>query len=293
MSPYVQGLLLTSLGVLILSPDSALIRLINLDPPSIMAWRGLGASFTFTLMVLVRHGKNLKSYLSLFWPMGLLAVPFAAGMQFNFVLAVSLTSPAIVLILVGATPFVSALVAWVLLKQRTPKPTLIAIAIGFVGVTITMIGEQGAEVTLIGNLIALTIPITIALLFVTIQAIRVPDAWIIFALAQFAGAVFMFTFFEISAPPTAFDGAMMALNGLIVGSFAMGLITLGLRQLPSAEVSLLLTGETIIGPFLVWWLVGLKPGFWTWIGGLLVLTALFGNAFWRIRQQRLAKAAAA
>ena len=67
-------------------------------------------------------------------------------------------------------------------------------------------------------------------------------------------------------------------------------ITLGLRMLPAAEVSLIMTGETIIGPFLVWWLVGLAPGFYTWIGGGLVLLALFGNAFWRIRQQRAKQA---
>ena len=168
MTPYIKGLILTSTGVLILSPDAALIRLVNLDTPSTMAWRAMGAAITFSLMFLIRHRKDLPGYLKQFWPWVLVALPFALGTQFTFVVAVSFTSPAIVLLLVGATPFVSALTAWLILKQKTPRPTMIAIAVGLAGVAITLLGETGAEVTLIGNLVAVMIPISISLLFLNI-----------------------------------------------------------------------------------------------------------------------------
>ena len=148
-----------------------------------------------------------------------------------------------------------------------------------------MLGETGGEVTLIGNLIALMVPISISILFIVITKMDIADAWLIFAAAQGLGCAFVFLFFDVSVPPTAFDAFLIGVNGLIVGSLAMGLITLGLRMLPAAEVSLLMTGETIIGPILVWWWVGLMPGFYTLIGGALVLLALFGNAFWRLRNQ--------
>ena len=41
MSPAAKGIVLVSLGVLILSPDALLIRLIDVDPWTLTFWRGL------------------------------------------------------------------------------------------------------------------------------------------------------------------------------------------------------------------------------------------------------------
>ena len=52
MTPRVYGMLLTGVGVLALSPDSVLIRLLDADVPTTLFWRGLamaGGLFAFLL----------------------------------------------------------------------------------------------------------------------------------------------------------------------------------------------------------------------------------------------------
>lgn len=286
MSPYALGLVIVGTGVLLISPDSAVIRLIDLDPWSVIFWRSLGSAISLGLFALLRHRRDLSTYARGLWPIGLALVPLFAAGQIGFVGGVSLTAPAIALVLVGATPFFTAIVAWFLIGERTSRVTQIAIAVGFGGVAITLIGGHGGEVTWLGNLFALSVPIALAFAFTLVRRVESPDVWALFAIAHALAALGVWLVVPISAPANWQDGLLLALNGMVVSAGAMAMITLGLRYLPAAEVSLLMTGETVLGPLLVWWWVGIAPGWNAWIGGGLVIAALVGNAGFRLARRR-------
>ena len=55
---------------------------------------------------------------------------------------------------------------------------------------------------------------------------------------------------------------------------AMILFAIGPRFISSAEASLLILGESIGAPLLVWAVLGEFPGQWTLIGGAMILTTL-------------------
>ncbi len=286
MSRYAQGLLIVALGVTLISPDSAVIRLIDLDPWSIIVWRSLGSALAMVTFAYLRHRGKFRAYLASNWPLGLVLVPLFAIGQISFVAGVSLTAPAIALVMVGATPFFTAIVAWFLIGERSSRTTQIAILVGFVGVAIAVAGGSDGQVTLIGNLFALSVPISLAFGFTIARRLESPDVWLAFGLSHALAAAAVALIQPISAPPTLWDTTLLVSNGMVISAGAMALITLGLRYLPAAEVSLLMTGETVLGPLLVWWLVGLAPGFNAWIGGALVIAALIGNAGFRLRSAR-------
>ncbi len=286
MSRYAQGLLIVALGVTLISPDSAVIRLIDLDPWSIIVWRSLGSALAMVTFAYLRHRGKFRAYLASNWPMGLALVPLFSIGQISFVAGVSLTAPAIALVMVGATPFFTAIVAWFLIGERSSRTTQIAILVGFVGVAIAVAGGSDGQVTLIGNLFALSVPISLAFGFTIARRLESPDVWLAFGLSHALAAAAVALVQPISAPPTLWDTTLLVSNGMVISAGAMALITLGLRYLPAAEVSLLMTGETVLGPLLVWWLVGLAPGQNAWIGGALVIAALIGNAGFRLRSAR-------
>ena len=70
----------------------------------------------------------------------------------------------------------------------------------------------------------------------------------------------------------------LALVGSAVGSAVYdSALVIAPRSLSSAEVALILLGETIFGPFWVWVVYGDMPGPWTVAGGALLLLTLVGH----------------
>ena len=79
------------------------------------------------------------------------------------------------------------------------------------------------------------------------------------------------------ASPFIFEGldAQYALFHNLLIAASTCLIVLGPRYIPSAEVALLILGESILAPILIWLVIGEYPGTWALIGGLIVLMTLF------------------
>ena len=76
----------------------------------------------------------------------------------------------------------------------------------------------------------------------------------------------------------------------MMGVFQVGtglvLYTLGSKTLSGVELALLSMSEPLLGPFWVWLFIGEYIDFNTIFGGLILLLAIFGNAFFSIRNVR-------
>src|SRR3546814_1722605 len=98
------GLLRPTLGALALTPDSLLVRLIDAEPYGLLVWRGLlQALGVLAILAVLHRGRVAAPFLAVGgWGL-LLAVVFAAG-TFFFILALSLTAVADVLVIVAAAP---------------------------------------------------------------------------------------------------------------------------------------------------------------------------------------------
>ena len=83
---------------------------------------------------------------------------------------------------------------------------------------------------------------------------------------------------------TALDVLWFSLMGLLVIPLGFGLLTLGPRYIPVPEVGLMLLLESVLGPFLVWLVLGVDPGAHGLIGGAIVISTLVVSNIHRLKQ---------
>jgi len=143
LSDHAKGLLITSAGVVLLSPDALLLRLVSVDPWTVLFWRGLGMFGVLGLLTLARDGRRTFVLMRRGLPLGLLISLSFAICQTSFVNAIALTNVANVLVIVSATPLVAALLSRILLGERLALRTAVAIGFGMAGVVVTVSGGLG------------------------------------------------------------------------------------------------------------------------------------------------------
>ncbi|MEW5421554.1 DMT family transporter [Amorphus sp. 3PC139-8] len=288
MTNQLKGTMLTGLGVLILSPDAMLIRLMSAEPMTIVFWRGVGIFVMLSLMGMVRHRRGVLAYLRSAGPTGLLVSVCFAICQLGFVGGVATTNPAHVLVMVAATPLVAAIASRILLGERIVPSTAIAIVAGLSGVAIMMSAHLGGGGQLSGDFIAAAVPISLGLAFTLIRRLKVGDVWLLYAIsglivaavaAPFRGSEFL------SGADILWAGILV----LIVVPVSFALITQGPRYITAAEVSLIMLLETVLGPIWVWLVVGIAPTVHALIGGGILLATLALHAWWRLSGARRAR----
>lgn len=279
-----RGFLLTLFGVLVLTPDTLLIRLIDVDPWTMNFWRGtMMAASLFVVYGLARRGQALADIRKLGIAGLAVAVIYALN-AISFVFAVEHTRVANVLIILAATPLIAALLSIVVLMERVSGPTWAAIAAGMTGVAI-VVGDGLREGTSLGDIFAFATAVALAVTFIIIRRHKhvnmVPAA----ALGALLSAVVVAPF---ASPMSVQPGqwGLMALLGFVVMPLSFGLITLGPRSLPAPEVALLMLLETVLGPLWVWMVIDEMPSDTTFVGGSVVISAVVLQSAWRLRSKR-------
>ena len=279
-----RGFLLTLFGVLVLTPDTLLIRLIDIDPWTMNFWRG--AMMAVSLCVaysLVRRGETLGDTMKL-GAAGLAVAVIYALNKISFVFAVDHTQVANVLIILASTPLMAALLSIVILKEHVSKPTWAAIITGMTGVVI-VVGHGFQMGTWLGDIFAFITAFALAVTFIIIRHHKhvnmIPAAALGAALSAIIAAPFAD---PMSVAPE--NWGLLFLLGFVVLPLSFGLITLGPRTVPAPEVALLLLLETALGPLWVWIVINEVPSETTIIGGVVVISAVVLQSAWRLRPSR-------
>ena len=112
------GWVLVSLSAVAWSTAGFFTRLIDEDVWTILFWRGIFGGLAFAVMVAVHHrGKVVATYAGLGGMGVVLAVVSGAGM-ITFIGSLMLTTVADVYVIYATVPFVTAGVAWFVLRER-------------------------------------------------------------------------------------------------------------------------------------------------------------------------------
>lgn len=280
-----RGFALTLFGVLVLTPDALMIRLIDIDPWSMNFWRG--AMMGVSLLVVyggVRRGALFSDIRNLGIAGLAVAVIYAIN-AISFVSAVEHTRIANVLIIIAATPLLAALLSVVVLKERIAGPTWAAIAAGMTGVFI-VVGDGFLKGTSLGDIFAFITALALAVTFIIIRRNRhinmIPAA----GLGALLAAVLVSPLADpMSVAPDKWW--LLLLLGFVVMPLSFGLITLGPRTLPAPEVALLMLLETVLGPLWVWLVIDEAPSETTFIGGVIVIAAVALQSAWRLKRMAI------
>lgn len=276
MTPGARGRLAALAGVVALSPDAVLVRLIDTDPWSLLAWRGIAMAIVLlgALAVMQGAGRVMASLRALdgaLWGAALCVVTGSAG----FVAAITYASAATALIIVATGPIFSAIASRVLLGERASGRLMLAIAIGLAGTVIAASGEGGAggSAPALGIAMGFLCAASLGLQLTLLRRAKESENLV----SMGAGSLLLGIFGVALGAPAAFSGAQMGyalLMGAVFVPVAFALITYAPRFIPSAEVALILLLEAPLGALWVWLAIDEAPTVQAMAGGVLVLTAL-------------------
>jgi drug/metabolite transporter (DMT)-like permease len=295
LTDHQKGLLFCILGVLTLTPDSLLVRLIGAEPFTLLVWRGsLQALAIFAFLAVVYRTRAMAEILAIGRTGVLLAVVFTGSTLF-FIVALSLTAVADVLVIVAVAPLAAALLSRCFLGEGIPLRTWLAIAATLTGIALLVYEDLGSG-SLLGDFAALGCALCIGASFTITRHGRAVSMVPAMALAGAITAVVALVPALLLEGGLGLAGAPLGyalIMGLLVVPLSFSLITLGPRYLPAAEVGLLMLLETVLGPLWVWLALDERPGDLALLGGLIVLATLAGHSIAGGRAAAARKRAAA
>ena len=262
-------------------------------------WRSLFSALTLSIVLTLIRGPRLWRDLARApWPVWFSGACWSV-MATAFMLAITLTTVANVLVVMAIGPLITALFARVFLHHRLPARTWLAIAVAGVGIAWMFGQEARSGLSLTGSLVAMAVPLAAALNFTTLQHVGLgvlgassPGRHDMLS-AVLIGAVLssLYTLpFAYPFQASTHDLALLAMLGAVQLALPCLLLVRLSRQLPAAEIALLGLLEVIFGVTWAWLGAGEIPGSSTLAGGGLVLGALIANEALalggRIRGQR-------
>ena len=182
------------------------------------------------------------------------------------------TSAANALLVLATAPFIAALLSWVFLRERIDRATALAILMVFAGVLVIASGSLG-QGRLLGDAFALMNAVTIAAYYVTLRTTGRRNMLPHLALGAILGGLLALPFADF-VPVTGTQAMLIFLSGAVILPAAAALLMLGPRYLPAPEVSMITLLEVILGPLLVWAVIGEDPGRMTLIGGAVIVVTV-------------------
>jgi len=287
MAPHLKGLLLSGVGMLVISPDGLLVKLVQqADALQIVFWRTLLTAITLSLVLLLVRGRGVVAHVRGMGRVGFGASLMVGLSNISFVTAMTMTTVANTLVVLATLPLFSAVLGLLLIGERVRPRTWMAIVLAMIGVVILLAGSAGlGGGSLAGDCVALGIPLFMGLALVLLRKAGDRDTVPVVALGGVVSALLVLPWCDPLAV-TAEDMAVIALMGCLVTPLALSLYTSGARYLPAAEVALLALIETVLGSVWAWVGVGEVPAPLTVAGGALVVLAIVGNSVLALTARR-------
>lgn len=283
MSDHFKGLLIAFAGVLVLSPDSLLIRMVDMDSWTLLVYRGLLMALGMAVISRLFDPSPLRLQFKRIGRTGLWAALCFAISTIAFVNAILYTTVAHTLVIVATSPLFAVLFGRLFLGERIDVPTFIAILVVLAGMTL-VVGQSQQGSHWVGNSCAFISAIAIAITFVLNRKNRDVNMVPAISASGLLTALIALPFANIVPLDTQAILTLIAM-GLVV-AVAFALITLAPRYIPAAEVSLLLPLETVGGIALVWVLLGEVPATRTIIGAVIILAAITAHGYHVLKRRQ-------
>ncbi|MGE4555730.1 MAG: DMT family transporter [Desulfovibrionaceae bacterium] len=288
MTDRSKGALLAFAGVCILSPDSLLVRMLDMEQWTMLTWRGAGLAVGLAVFMLILRGRKAFSGAAAAGAAGLGVAIFYSGASILFVTSLYHTTVANTLALINTAPLFAALMTRFWLKERLPRRTWIAILLCLVAIGVIVGGDVSANPNYLeGDFMALGQALCLAATFVLIRSkaqvntlpyMALGGVIVALASAPLAGGA--------AVPWDKLPLLMLLVLGVLPVSFAM--LFVAPRYISAPEVNMTMLLEMLLAPLLVWALLGEKPPTSTLAGGAVLMVALFGNAALGLHEQRRA-----
>lgn len=288
---YSNGVIFVIVAAVLWSAMGLAIR--NIDEAgtwAVLFWRSLGLVPVLLVYVTWSSGGHPLRTIR---KVGLAGIVGGVGLVFAFagaIFAIQSTTVANAVFLFSASPFLAAVLGWILLREPVRRATWVAMALALAGMWI-MVREGLAAGALAGNVAALLSAFGFAAFSIALRWRRVEDMMP----AVILGGVFSALIAAVVLGATGGSLAVSVKDGAIAMGMGAGLLaagmvlyTLGSRVIPAAELTLLSMVEVLLAPVWVWAFLGETASQATFLGGAVLMSAIAFNALSGARRKPVA-----
>lgn len=274
---YVAGVAMVLLAAMLLSTGGLILRHMQAASPwQVLFYRSAAMAAAGLVLVALQYRGDIVGPFRRMGAGGLFAGTALAISMTGYVFAVMLTTVANAMFIISSAPFVAALLAWLLLRERVRPSTWLTIAAAVIGIGVMFLdGISGHG--LAGLIVALVCAVSYAVLVVLLRRFRDVDMLPALTTASLLIIIVAGVMADDLAPPLH-DALLAGLMGVAQTGAGFFLVMLGARRVPAAEVALLLLIEIILSPIWVWIVVAEVPTDIALIGGLIVFGAVATQA---------------
>jgi len=256
----------------------------NIDQPQLVAWQYLftrGIVIFILLNIYLFLSEGLSFYKNYF-KIGISGIIGGIGLgtaMITFIWSISNTSAAVTLLCLAAMPFITALLGFMFLKERISLTVWISIIVAAFGISV-MAFENSEKNSLVGLIFGLASALGFSIFSVTLRWRKETPKFTTVAIAGlfcFLFSLMMILINDLSFLSTSKNEALFATHGTLVCS-GLILYSIGSKNIPAADLTLLSLTEVIGGIFWVWlpWLgINEIPSTNTIIGGFFIFIAIF------------------
>jgi len=286
MNDHLKGLLITTLGVLLVVPDSLFVRLIDAEPMVTAYWRGMTAGLVVLIIVLALQGvSGIRAAFNTGWP-GVIYTVMIGTTAPAFVLAVEQTSVANVVFIFASMPVFAALFSRIFLGEPLQMRMMLTLCVVIVGLGIIAWGSRSSQIaSWRGDIWAVYVSMAFAAALTAARKAKAISMVPTIPVA-YMGAAVILGFFVSPMDSFQTQWPLFIGHGIFIGA-ASCLLALGPRYISSAEVSLLVLLESVLAPILVWVVIGEDPGQLAVIGGAVVISALLASNLYVLLRMRV------
>ena len=282
LSSQKKGSLLAFIAVMLITPDSILIRLSNIETWGMLFYRG-AIPFVVVLVGLIFFYKNnlLKALINIGYP-GIFYVISFSICNITFIISIQNTNVANTLVMIAMAPMLSAILGSIFLKEVPDRKTWVAIFITLIAVT--YIFHDSIEMgNFYGDLFGIITAFGLACNAVIARYAKNRDLVPSAVIGKLCVAVFAFFFVDTFALVDT-DLIFVPLMCVMCVAIPFVLVTIAPRFIPAEEVNLFFLLETIIGPFWVWMVIKEQPSLETIQGGIIIILTIATHSFLKLKK---------
>ena len=253
-------------------------------------FRGITIFLLLNLYLFLKEGKLFLNNYSKVGLSGIIGGVSLGSAMMCFIWSITHTSAAVTLLMLAAMPFITAILGYFILNEKISITTLTSIIIAAIGIMFMALNSNKIG-TLFGLLIGLMSALGFSVFSISLRWRKETPKFTTVAVAGLFCAIFssiVLTFTDANFLTTFRNSSLSVLHGLLVCS-GLILYSMGSKNLPAADLTLLSLTEVIGGIFWVWLpIFGINevPSNNTIIGGVIITFALFYYSFFIKRNRR-------
>ena len=276
-----KGTLLAFTGVMIITPDTLIIRMVTVDTWDLLFYRSLlpGSTLLMGYFILF-HYRAMNDFRAIGQP-GIVNALFILGSNITFILALANTNVANALVMISLVPLIASIFSFIFLNEKPELITWICSLLCMIAV-IFIFYESLSLNQYLGDFYGVICASFVAASLTVMRNnshINFVPSYILGKLMTALVSLFFVSSFALGTSDLFLISLMIFTVGV---SFVF--ISLAPQYVSSPEIGIFFLLETAIGPIWVWYFISESPSLNTLIGGLFIIFVIFSHSYYMIKK---------